>query len=308
MSTTIIVNPVAGAGRCGARWPELYEMFRRALGDFSVLKTHSPGHAVELAREALMNGAQRLIAVGGDGTWHELVEAYLSVDESLRGNARLGCYPTGSGCDFARHMRFPRDERSLITFLCGDKVRRVDAVRADLTGENGDTFTVHLTNMAAFGLGGDVAWVINRTGKPFGGAASYLLVTLGLLLRSTAREYEILLDGKPLGERRFHTVILANTSTTGGGMKVAPEADSSDGLFEIVTFGEMSRWDMMRKLPLLYDGTHLGHAGISLHRGRRLEARVRDGATARLNIDGEALGALPASFEVLPGALPVLVP
>ncbi|MFH2201807.1 MAG: diacylglycerol kinase family protein [Elusimicrobiota bacterium] len=308
MEAVVIVNPAAGAGRSGARWPELYEMFRRVIGDFKVLKTHGTGHAVELAREELMNGAQRLIAVGGDGTWHELVEGYLSVDESLRAGAVLGCYPAGSGCDFARHMRFPRDDRSLITFLTGTKTKRVDAVRAEITGENGATAVVHLTNIAAFGLAGDVAWIINKTGKPFGGTASYLLVTLGLLARSRSRDYELLLDGRRIDERRFHTVILANTSTTGGGMKVAPDADSSDGLFEVVSFGEMSRWDMLKKFSLLYDGSHLGHSGITLRRGRRLEARALDGAAARLNIDGESCGALPAVFEILPGALPVLTP
>ncbi len=308
MKTAFIVNPAAGAGRSGDRWPELHAKVRAAFSDVEVLRTGAPGHAVELTREALMNDFERLIAVGGDGTWHEVVEGYLGIDEAIRGRAVLGCYPAGSGCDFARHMRFPEEVDARLAILAGDKISRIDVVRATVTLENGGRSTTHLTNMAAFGLGGDVAWVIERTGKGFGGTASYLLVTAGLLLRSHAREYEILLDGKPIDERRFHAAILANTSYTGGGMKVAPEADASDGVFEFVTFGEMSRWDMFRKLPLLYDGSHIGHTGIGLRRARKLEARALDGKPARLNIDGEAFGALPATFEILPGVLPVLAP
>ncbi len=308
MKVAVIVNPVAGAGRSGGRWADLHEAFLSVFGDFELKKTGCPGHAVELTQELLMDGFERIIAVGGDGTWHEVAEGYLSLEESLRGEAVLGCFPTGSGCDFARHMGLPADTDDLLKILSGDKRAQVDVVRAQVTDPEGKPLTVHLTNMAAFGLGGDVAWVVEKTGKPFGGTASYLLVTLGLLMRSKAREFELILDGKPLDEKKFHTVLLANTSTTGGGMKVAPEADTTDGLFEIVTFGDMSRWEMARRFPLLYKGTHIGHTGIGLYRAKKLEARVLGPEPARLNIDGEALGTLPASFEVLPAALPVLVP
>ncbi|MFH1726425.1 MAG: diacylglycerol kinase family protein [Elusimicrobiota bacterium] len=308
--TAVIVNPAAGAGRSGSRWAGRRSSLREALGAFEELRTERPGHGAELARTALESGAKRIISVGGDGTWHEVVAGYFSAPEAARAGAALGCYPTGSGCDFARHLRYPREEDALLSVLSGDKTRLIDLVRATVTAEDGGTLSVPLTNMAAFGLGGDVARAVQRTGKRAGGTLSYLMTTVALLLRSRAREYTLKLDGKPLPERRLHTAILANTSSTGGGMLVAPDADATDGLFEVMTIGDVTRLRMLLAMRKLYSGRHLEEKGVSLYQGKRLEASLPTGSVepSYLNLDGEALGRLPAVFEILPRIVPVLVP
>lgn len=306
--TLFIVNPAAGAGRAGPMWGKRRALLHETLGGFEEALTERPGHAAELARASIEAGTRRIIAFGGDGTWHELVEGFMTAPEAARRGAALGCFPAGSGCDFARHMSYPSEPAALAEMISRGRTRMIDAVRAEITMEDGSPNVTHLTNMAAFGLGGDVALGIERAGKRAGGTLSYLLVTLALILRSRPREFEMTLDGEAVPERMLHTAILANTSTTGGGMRVAPEADAEDGAFELVTVGEMSRLDMIRKLHRLYKGTHIGERGIGLFKGALLKVRAADGKPAPLNIDGEALGGLPAEFRVLPKALPVLAP
>jgi diacylglycerol kinase (ATP) len=303
MKAVAVFNPAAGAYRAANRWRKLKPLLEKRLGRIDELPTRHPGHASELTEQALHAGAERIFSVGGDGTWHEVVAGYLATPKENR-QALLGFCPAGSGCDFARHMRLPTGS-GLADMLCGDRVRKIDALRAQVSTDDGPQ-TTYLTNLAAFGLGGDVAALVARTGKPLGGTASYLLATLAVLLRSRARRYRLRLDDQEI-EQRAHAVILANTSTTGGGMLIAPEANAEDGRFEVITFADMSRLALLRRFPKIYSGDHLQEPGITLRQARRLEVLALDrDRDAPLNIDGELYGKLPAVFEILPGILPVL--
>ena len=305
--TVVIVNPASGAGRSGLLWPERREILEAILPEFEEHLSERRGHASELAREAVENGAARVVAVGGDGTWHEVVQGFMTAPRESRRDAVLGLLPTGSGCDFARHFDIPMDFREAALRLETDTLRRLDAVRAEITAEDGSSKTLYFTNMAAFGLAGLVAEAVERDGKARGGTLSYLFATLGAVMRSQAADFTVRLDGRKL-DGPFHTVILANTSSTGGGMKIAPDADAEDGRFEVVTVGDMSKLSMLLKLRKLYSGTHLGGRGLECLRGERLEAFPPPGGGRwPLNIDGEAFGRLPAAFTIEPGVLPVLV-
>lgn len=309
MRALAVVNPAAAAGRSARQWPRRKKALARLFPDLKERFTERPGHGVELARAAFEKGFERVIAVGGDGTFREAVDGYLRA-ASPSPEAALVCFPAGSGCDFARHQGTPQGDAAALDALSRGRVRRVDAIHIAMTGDDGAPLEWHHVNMAAFGLGGDVTRAMLSTGKPLGGTLSYLLVTLAHIARSTPRGYELKLDGKVLAENEFHTVILANTSSTGGGMKVAPQADCEDGRFEVLTLGNMSRLRMLAKFPKIYAGTHLGEEGITVHQAAKLEARQldADGPPAWLNIDGEAVGRLPATFTLKPRSVPVLFP
>jgi YegS/Rv2252/BmrU family lipid kinase len=305
--TVVIVNPASGAGRSGARWNDRRAILETVLPEFVERRTDRRGHASVLAREALEAGAVRLVSVGGDGTWHEVVQGFMSAPEERRRDAVLGLLPTGSGCDFARHFGIPLEFEDAALRLEADTLRRLDVVRAEVAVEDGTTRTLFLTNMAAFGLAGEVARVVEESGKSAGGTLSYLLATLGAVLRSAPSDFEVRLDGRRL-DGPFHTVLLANTSSTGGGMKIAPDADAEDGRFEVVTVGAMSKLSMLLKLRKVYSGSHVGEPGLEYLKGECLEAKPpASGGPFPLNLDGEAYGRLPATFTIERGVLPVLV-
>lgn len=304
-SAVFILNPAAGHGRAGGVWDSFREDIQRTYPDARCLRTAAPGHASELAREALENGAKLLVAVGGDGTVGEVLDGMMGCPPALRAAASLACLPAGSGCDLARHLAYPKDREGLLKVLSGGRRRPVDAGRVRYTRADGSRRERHFINIAAFGLAGDVARRVHAKGKPLGGALSYAFASLRALAGARASALMLNADGRDISGR-YHMGVLANTSTMGGGMVVAPGAVDDDGVMDLVLVSDMSRLRLLRNMPRIYDGSHLGQDGVSLLRVRSLEAA--SDAPVYLNIDGEAEGMLPASFEVLPKAVSVLVP
>jgi YegS/Rv2252/BmrU family lipid kinase len=304
-STLFILNPAAGHGRAARVWADFRDAALHLLPDSACVATEHPGHAAQLAAEAVVGGTTRVIAVGGDGTFCEALEGVMSAPEHLRRRVTLGAVPAGSGCDLARHLGYPRDRDGLVGLLARGTSRPLDVGRADYTGLDGAPRRRHFINIAAFGLAGDVAHHIQRRGKPLGGTVSYALASLRGLLAARANNVRLVADGKEISGA-YHLGVLANTSSMGGGMLIAPGAKDDDGAMDLVLVGDMSRPALLRLFPLLYKGGHIGRPGITLTGLRRLEASAD--ATVYLNIDGEADGMFPAVFEVLPRAANVLAP
>jgi diacylglycerol kinase family enzyme len=192
-----------------------------------------------------------------------------------------------------------------VELLARGKARPLDVGRLTCRGADGAPLTRHFVNIAAFGLAGDVARRVRQLGKPLGGTLSYAAASVLALLGARASELRLKADGREISGR-YHLGVLANTSSMGGGMLIAPGAADDDGLMDLVLVADMSRLALARNLPGLYRGAHLGAAGITVVPLRRLEAESDE--TVYLNIDGEADGTLPAVFEVLPRAVRVLAP
>lgn len=230
---------------------------------------------------------------------------YFAAAPASRRGAALAPLPAGSGCDFARHLGLPLEPAAAARALAGAAPRAVDVVRVDSPGRDAR----HLTNMAGVGLAAQAAEAVDRWGKPLGGTLSYLLATAAVLLTRPPRRYRLTLDGAD-ASGTYHAVLLANTETTGGGMRAAPGADLRDGLLDVVTVAGGGRLSLLRRLAGLYDGSHIGTPGVLLRRTRRVELALdgEEGPPAGLNLDGEPSGALPAAFTVLPGALDALWP
>jgi YegS/Rv2252/BmrU family lipid kinase len=305
MKTLFIVNPAAGHDRGAKRWAAVESLARAASPGLEVWRTRRPADAFALAQRGLARGFEALFAVGGDGTLGEVVDGYLEASHELRRRACLGTWPVGSGCDFARHIGMKPTAEALLALLRDPRPRPLDAGRAEYQTPSGRA-SRHFVNVAAMGLAGDVALRVRASGKAWGGTLSYLFHSLAALACARARLLDLTIDGQPQPRKPYHLVVLANTSTFGGGMKVAPAADPRDGKFDMVTVGDLGRFALLRRLPLIYTGEHLGTESVALRPVRRLEASSPEAVT--LNIDGEAIGALPASFELLPGALPFLCP
>lgn len=299
-----IINPAAGHGRAGKFWKEIKDRALRLAPASGFAVTDGPAHAAELAKEAVLGGAGKILAVGGDGTFCEALEGVLAVPAERR-RAALGAFPAGSGCDLARHLGCPRDGEGLLAMLARGTVRPMDAGRLQYTREDGSPGVRHFINIAAFGLAGDVAHHIKEMGKPLGGTVSYAVSSLLSIAGARAKELRLKADGRDISGR-YHLGVLANTSSMGGGMLVAPGAKDDDGSMDLVLVADMSRLALARKFPLLYKGTHLASPGVSLVSLRRLEADSDE--TVYLNIDGEADGRLPAVFEVLHRAVNILTP
>lgn len=302
MKVLFIVNPAAGHGRGAARWRAARAHAARLWPGHDEVLTEGPGHGRRLAHDAALAGTGLIVAVGGDGTLGEVVDGFLSAPETARRGACLATYPAGSGCDFARHAGVPSDPDAWAAAMTAGRTRRLDGALASFRGLDGAPRQRRFLNVAALGLAGAVAEGVHKRGKPLGGTLTYLFE--GLLAVATGRPVRLRLtvDGAAEPWAEYQLAAAANTSTIGGGMKVAPDADMEDGRLDLLTVGPLSRGELLRLLPKVYSGGHKGAPGVVLRRAERIE--VESDRPLPLNLDGDLEGATPAVFEVLPGAIP----
>jgi diacylglycerol kinase (ATP) len=301
--TLVIANPRSRHRATSRRLKSLEAKLRSALGPLDIEFTRAPRDAERIAREGVRSGIERVIVAGGDGTLSEVVTGLLSAQ--LGDYAAIGLLPLGTASDFARGLGQPPDVDAVIERLAAGKTSRVDAGRITHRTDEGQEVTGYFANIASFGLSGVVDELVNRTTKIFGGRMSYMIGTLRGVARYRSDPVSISVDGELVFDGPLTVAAVANGPYFGGGMRIAPNARVDDGFFDWVIVPGMPRLSLLRKFPLLYSGSHVRDPQILQGRGRVIEARGVAGPI-RLDVDGESLGALPARFEVLPGAITLI--
>lgn len=293
-----IVNPAAGGGRSAKlAGPALAGLREKGL-KIDVVASTGPGHAVELAREAYEQGYRRFIAVGGDGTAHEILNG---VYEHARGKERiaLGFLPLGTGNSFLRDFTKDGAQSSLQALIDG-RTRSVDLLR--LTHAKGEIYSFNLLSM---GFTADVGALTNRYFKPFG-YLGYLLGVFVRVIQLRRRAFRLRCDeDKEWDETRCLFLSFNNSKYTGGTMLIAPQADPTDGLIEFVRWGPIGRFGLLRMLPRLYDGTHIEHPLASRRAVRRIE--FGNPVPVDVMIDGEIAAFECVSLDVIPAAVDIYI-
>jgi YegS/Rv2252/BmrU family lipid kinase len=216
--------------------------------------------------------------------------------------ARVGLIPFGTGGDLARGLGIPSDLDAAVAAIASGKTRRIDAGRVRLQGRDGRELITWFVNVASLGLSGLVTELVNAAPKRLGGRVSFLVGTLRGIARWRNRHVVLRLDGETVHDGLLSLAAAANGPWFGGGMKVAPEARFDDGLLDVVFAPGLAKTRLVRLLPKIYDGSHTTLPEVTSLRGARLEAEAAPGEVW-VELDGEPLGTLPATIEVLPGAL-----
>jgi diacylglycerol kinase (ATP) len=300
IKTVFLVNPAAENGSTGRRWPELaHRAASLGLTGDAVL-SEGPRQLGELARRAAEQGASLLVAVGGDGTVNEVVQGLAGRD-----GVELAVIPRGTGWDFARTYGIPRRFEEAVAVARDGRARPIDLGRAHYRAWDGAEAESYFANIASAGMSGAIAKRANETSKALGGKVSYLWATLAVFARWQNDEVRVAVDGERR-TGRMHDVIVANGRYIGGGMKICPDAEPDDGLFDVLLIGDLTKRDLMLTLPKTYRGTHLPHPKAEVLRGARVV--VEAGEPLPIELDGEQLGTTPVSFEVVAQALRLRVP
>ena len=293
-----IVNPAAGGGRsarlAGAEISRLKEAGLR----IDVIASAGPGHASELADEAYLQGYRRFLAVGGDGTAHEIINGIFSREQPVV-HVEMGFLPLGTGNSFLRDFTKNGAESSFEALKAGRK-RSVDLLKLRHSGG-----TLYSFNLLSVGFTADVGAITNRRFKPFG-HLGYLLGVFVKVAQLKRRPFKMRCDeDTEWDERRCLFLTFNNSKYTGGTMLIAPQADPSDGLIEYVRWGPIGRWGLMRMLPRLYDGTHIKHPLASRRGVKRVEFALD--APVDVMVDGEIVTVNCKELEILPGAMDVYI-
>ena len=293
-----IVNPAAGRGRtvklAGVQLARLREGGLRV----DVIASSGPGHAVQLAREAYEQGYRRFLAVGGDGTAHEMLNGIFG-RETLAERIELGFLPLGTGNSFLRDFTKDGAKSSLEALLTGRK-RRVDLLRLHHA-----TGTIYSFNLLSVGFTADVGALTNRIFKPFG-HLGYLLGVFVRVVQLKRRGFRMRSDAdESWDERRCLFLTFNNSKYTGGTMMIAPQADPTDGLIEYVRWGPIGRLGLLKMLPRLYDGTHIRHPLAERRAVKHVEFELDE--PVDVMIDGEIVTLHCKTLDILPGAMDVYV-
>lgn len=268
-----------------------------------VLFSERAGHLAQLAGGAAARGAGRLVVVGGDGTVNEAVNGL--VGSGLGATVELAVLPRGTGTDFVRTFGIPTDVEQAARIAVAGRTRLIDAGKVTFRTWAGGEAVAYFANIASAGMSGAVAKRTNETTKLLGGKASYLAATVAVFARWRNTELRITVDGA-LRSGRMYDAIVANARYFGGGMKICPDAEPDDGLFDVLLIGDITKADLLLNLPKIYRGTHLPHPRAELLRGSIVTVEAPEPLPVEL--DGEQPGTTPARFEVVPGAIALRVP
>jgi len=300
-----VVNPASGGGRTAREWPAAAERLRAEGLRFDVALTSRPGEATDLARQGIRDGRATVVAAGGDGTIHEVVNGFFDGCERIDSPTRLGLVPMGTGGDLRRTFGMTRDAGEAARVLLEGRVRRIDAGRVTCAGPGGEPAVRHFVNIADAGIGGDVADMVNGGFKVINGELTFTIAAALTLMRWRNRAMHLVVDGE---ERDVvaQQVVLANCRYYGGGMEIAPGAVPDDGLLDMLIVGDVGRLENMRMMGKVRRGAHLPHPKLEHRLVRRVE--VTCGQRVGVDADGERPGSLPAVFEVVPAALELVAP
>lgn len=291
-----IINPKAGGGRTGKNKEYYLKELSRVYSDLKFSITEGEGHATELTRKAIENGADLIICIGGDGTLNEVVNGFFDEKFSPVRGVALSVISTGTGADFLKPFRIKRGFR-----IPEGKEVMIDAGVCEFRGWKGETKKRAFINIMDFGIGGEVVYRVNRATKAFGGFVSFLLGTLSALTSYRGAEVRFRIDGEERIEKIVGFVV-AIGQFFGGGMHIAPLSDPSDGLFDIVILQRGGLKDFLRFGPKIYRGTHLSVDGIYHTRGKYVEAEAIEGYCP-IDMDGEDVGVLPLKARIIPHAI-----
>jgi diacylglycerol kinase (ATP) len=293
-----IVNPAAGGGRSAKLAGAALVRLRKQGLHVDVIASTGPGHASHLAREAYGQGYRRFVAVGGDGTAHEILNGVFP-NEGGGPRVSLGFLPLGTGNSFLRDFANDGAEASFQAMV-EERKRPVDLLR--LTHTKGETYSL---NLLSIGFTADVATLANRIFKPLG-PLGYLLGVFVRVVQLRRQAFALRCDkDQDWDERRCLFLAFNNSKYTGGTMLIAPNADPTDGLIEFVRWGPIGRLGLLRMLPRLYDGTHIEHPLASRRAVRHVEFNVP--VPIDVMIDGEIATLECRSLEVIPAAVDVYI-
>lgn len=294
MRYLFIVNPVAGRGEAYKKWSVIKKEAEEELLDYDVVFTSEPGEGVFLAKAGVAKGFQVLVAVGGDGTINEVIRGIIEAGNSHQ--VKLGVIAAGTGNDLIRTLGIPADVKKAVQVLKNAREEKIDLGKI-----NGDYFI----NTVGIGFDGAVAYEINTNVKWLKGTLAYLYGVLKTLIKYRSPKMLIKID-EQIYEGRYFLVAIANGKYYGGGMMIAPDANVTDGLLDIVVIKDLPKLEVLKVFPKIFSGKHIQHSKAEVYRGKKIY--LESSERVLIQADGELKGILPMGFSLEQQILSILMP
>ena len=263
--------------------------------------TAGPRDATAIAGREATAGRRLILALGGDGTISEVADGVLAAGAGA--STEIALIPRGTGGDFRRTLELPHEIGAAAAHVRRGRARW-STRGGSATARDGSEGQRHFVNVASFGFSSAVARRANASSKRLGGKVAFLGATLRELLVHDHQDVWVSIDGQARRQLRVMMAAVGNGRFFGGGMKICPDAQLDDGTLDLVAVGDLTRMEVIANIGRLFSGTHLEMEQVKHARITRVHVEPVDAdAEIPVELDGETPGHLPATFEVLPGAL-----
>lgn len=302
----VIVNPNAYGSRAGRIFENVRVRLEKSFGELIVVVSRTPSDLSGHIEAAIEAGAERIIACGGDGTNHAVVNSLFSLADERRSRLTLGSLPVGTGSDWARALGMPLDADSAIDWLTRAHPVACDVGLAELLGPQESRLGRQrfFLNIASAGVSGEVDQRVNRARQR--SSATFLRATIATLLKYKPQPIRVFCDGQIFYEGPSYLLAVANGRCFGRGMWVAPHALIDDGQFDVILVEGMPRRRILLALKTVYSGTHLSRSYVHSIRAASVQVNSMIGPLS-LDFDGEEAQGQSLQFKILPQALKILI-
>ncbi|MBI5324022.1 MAG: diacylglycerol kinase family lipid kinase [Ignavibacteriae bacterium] len=301
----VIINPNAGKKKAQKDWAVLSNLLTNNGFTYEFRFTGGRLDAYNLALDAIANGTRQIIAIGGDGTFNEVVNAIISQKICPSTDIAIGLFGIGTGNDWCRTLNIPCNYSEALDIIKSGKFFMQDAGIAKFDND-GKRTSRYFANVAGMGFDASVAKKVNedkdsnRTGKIL-----YLKNLFMCLMKSEIVNCEIRIDENKISDEIF-SMCVGIGKYNGGGMMQLPNAIADDGLLDITIIKKISKFEVIKQTKNLYDGTFVRHSCVSLFQGKNVE--IKSDKIINLELDGEYVGHSPFNFEIIPKAIKVFIP
>jgi len=305
MRTLVVINPASARGKTGRHWPQLQPVFEKVLGSAEFVRTSEAGEATGVVRAALRRGVERVVSVGGDGTNHEVIQGFFDPDlrAPIKSDAVFAFVPRGTGGDLGRTFAMGTDLGAQLQRIVDGPTRRIDAISCEFTQQGQPGWRASL-NAASFGQGGDLVHRVDRWKWAGGGGLPFVLAGIEGAMFVRPWSVELRIDDGAWEQATVRNLGVFNGRFQGGGMQFAPDAKVDDGRLELVALGSMGAIKSVAVGIASFWRRIDGIDGVWTRPAAKVQVRVADGQPpAWVELDGESPGQLPATFQVMGGAV-----
>lgn len=301
-NTLFIINPYAGSGRAQQIWTSLQPTIQNRLNRYMAATTHSADEVEVCLRQAVENGIQRVVSIGGDGTNHAIVNAIMQHNLTQPDNLlTFGMIPAGTGQDWARGAGIPLDSAKAAELILTTSPRPVDIGQVQFSDEKR-----YFLNISSAGISNDVVNRVDNVKRRYPWTFTKAVLTSFISYRPEAMYVEV--DGHRWFEGNAYIAAVCNGTTFGQGLIIAPDAVIDDGLLDVVVVEELALPKLLWAFPSIYAGKHISHPKVHHTRGTKITIISHTNEPIRMDLDGEpAAGGTTIGYTVQPQALQMLL-
>jgi len=307
-SITFIINPASGFGKTKKKVKSIIKEIRAQKSDAKIHLTQHALHAISLTKNAIKNGAERIVVIGGDGTLNEVVNGFFDQHGNLHNKeASVAVVPSGTGSDFCRTINTPKNLAEALDFAINQESKLSDVGLVEAHDAHGQKIKRHFINVSSLGLSGLVAGLMRNATKRLGPTAAYFLSTAQAINAFEAPTV-IMTDSAGVEHTISKCSLLsfANGRFYGSGMQIAPHAKLDDGLFDVIVIRDLSVLFFLVNGYKVYQGTHLDLSNVSALQASSCSVRSTSSTPVYIECDGELFAQLPATYTIRHNILSVV--